>query len=128
MVTAESAMTMSDWVAWLKVFMTAVGAGLVAGAQTMEPSEAVWIMASAGGLLGAALSEDKSVGSIVLHVALGVVLGIVGGSLAEFLAHLPRPPVACVSAIFGARMTLAVNRQIDSGQVSLVPRWFRRDN
>ena len=117
---------MTDWIAWFKVFMTAVGVGLVSAAQTVEPSEAVWIMSCAGGLLGVALGEDKSIATILAHVFLGVVVALAVAAIGEVALHLPRPPVALFGGLFAARATVAVNKEIDTGNFSVIPKWFRR--
>ena len=118
---------MNDAIAWVKIFMTAIGAGMVAAAQTVEPSEAVWIMAVAGGLLGVALGEDGSITTILKHVVLGIVVAIAAAALAEFLFRIPRVPVALFAGLFAARMTVAINKQIDTdGPSVLLPRWFRK--
>ena len=117
---------MTDWIAWFKVFMAALGGGLMAAAQSVEPSEAVWIMASAGGLLGVAIGEDKSVKTILTHVGVGVVGGVAGANLVEFLMHFPRAPVAFVVGLVAARMLVAINKDIDEGRISVLPKWFRK--
>ena len=117
---------MTDWIAWFKVLMAAIGGGLIAAAQTVEPSEAVWIMSSAGGLLGVAISEDKSVITILAHVGVGVVGGVAGAILVEFLVHFPRAPVAFLVGLVAARLLVSINKDIDEGRISILPKWFRK--
>lgn len=118
---------MFDFISWLKLVMATLGAGLIAAGHAVEPSEAVWIMAVAGGLLGVALGEDRSVKTILVHVCIGVIAGIAMANLVETVSHLPRAPLACLCGLFAARMTVAINREIDlNGPGALMPNWFRK--
>ncbi len=118
---------MMDWVAWIKIILAATGATLIAAAQQVEPSEAVWIMSLAGGLLGVAIGEDKSIRTIVTHAALGIAVAIAMATIAEFLVHFLRAPIAFFSALFGANMTVAINKDIEKyGPSALLPKWFKR--
>ena len=116
-----------DTIAWIKFALTVLGAGLLAGAQAVEPSEAVWITAFAGGMLGAAVDEDRLIRTILIRAAIGVVAGISAGILADSMFHVPRPPVALFVGLFAARLTIAINRDIDQDWRSVVG-WglFRR--
>jgi hypothetical protein len=116
---------MNDLIDWLKLWLAAVGAGLVSIGQSIEPSEAVWVMAVAGGMLGVALGEDRSVRTIVIHAALGIAVGVAGANMAEILVHAPRAPSALGVGLFAARMTVAVNKQIDEGKINPFS-WFRK--
>jgi hypothetical protein len=117
---------MGDIVAWAKLALSGVGAWLLAVGAEIEPSQAVWVMATAGGLLGVALTEDRSIWRIVVHAVAGVVMAIAGAALIEATLHFPRAPVAALVGVVGARLAVVTLRQIETdGLAALWPKWFR---
>lgn len=105
---------MSDWIAWVKLAMVACGSFLVSTGASIEPSEAVWIMAIAGSLLGVAIDEDRTVSRIIVHAIMGILVAIACAWIIDFISHLPRPPVALLVGIGGARVTVTAVRATEA--------------
>lgn len=114
-----------DAVAAVKIALAALAVYCYEIATAIEPSQAVWVMAIAGSLLGIAIGQDRSLRVMFVHAVLGILAGVAASQMIDAFAHAPRPAAALFCGLFATRATLWAAEKIEAeGFGWLLPKLF----
>lgn len=87
----------------------------------IEALPGVWVAAFGGGLLSA-MQVDKSVGRLLIHLAVGIFIGISFSKLAVEFVKLNDPQssrvaVAFLASLFAERLVGSIDRTLSKGDI-----------